>query len=99
MMKNREAYNIKSFILVYNIFLVLLHALLFPVALWATDYMKTTWTCKKIDLVNAENKLKENIAVILGYTYFLTKFLEMLDTVFFILRKKTSQVSFLMKQK
>ena len=32
LMKEREAYNIKSFILVYNIFLVLLHACLFPVA-------------------------------------------------------------------
>lgn len=86
MMKNREPYSIKPYMLAYNLFLVLLHLTLFPLGLWATNYFETTWNCSKIDLESGKNTVKENIIVLLGYTYFLTKFLEMLDTVFFILR-------------
>lgn len=66
MMKNREAFHLKPVIFFYNMFLVILHAGLFPLGIWATDFGTSTWRCAKIDLINAENKLKENIAVLLG---------------------------------
>ena len=86
MMKNREPFNIKPYMLAYNIFLVLLHLLLFPLGFWASDYFRTTWRCERLVVEPGKNTLKENIIILLGYTYFLTKFVEMLDTVFFILR-------------
>ena len=33
-MKNRAAFNLKPFILAYNVFLVVLHIGLFPIGLW-----------------------------------------------------------------
>ena len=85
-MKNREAFSLNSYMLAYNLFLVWLHVVLFLLGFWATDGLQTCWKCAKIDLTSEKITLKEKTITLIGYIYFLSKFLEMLDTVFFILR-------------
>ena len=64
-MKNREPFNIKPLILAYNVFLVLMHLVIFPFGLWATDWMSTTVKCQKMGLINAD-KFKDNIQIFIG---------------------------------
>ena len=66
MMKNREPFNIKPIILAYNVFLVLMHLVIFPFGLWATDWMATTVKCEKMDLTNVTDKFKANVQILLG---------------------------------
>ena len=93
MMKNREPYHIKPYVIAHNVFLVLLHLILYPLGLWSTDFGYSCWECKRIDIHHPVHGHKEYMALMLGYVYFLTKFFELADTVFFVLRKKQAHVS------
>lgn len=48
--------------------------------------------CQPLDYEASEPKMK---LVYITYMYFLLKLIDLLDTVFFVLRKKTNQISFL----
>lgn len=85
-MKNRQPMNVKPYMMAYNVFLVLLHVCLFPFGVWASDYFVSPWECKILATEYGPGTFKDQVIIALGYTYFMTKFIEMLDTVFFILR-------------
>jgi len=93
MMKNRKPYDLKWIILAYNLFTLSIHIVLFPFALYAFNFTIGCWKCRKLNLIDPPNMHKEIWAMRLAYIYFFCKFLELCDTVFFILRKKTSHVS------
>ncbi|XP_059061442.1 elongation of very long chain fatty acids protein 7-like [Achroia grisella] len=91
-MKNRPAYNIEKLLIVYNAFQVIACSYIFYNGLilgWARDYQ---WFCEPVDYSNDERALR--IATVVYY-YFWLKVIDLLDTVFFLLRKKFNQVSFL----
>ena len=48
--------------------------------------------CQPLDYENTEPKMK---LVYITYMYFILKIVDLLDTVFFVLRKKTNQITFL----
>lgn len=50
--------------------------------------------CQPVDFEVTEPKMK---LVYITYMYFLLKLIDLLDTVFFVLRKKTNQITFLHK--
>ncbi|XP_022816093.1 elongation of very long chain fatty acids protein 7-like [Spodoptera litura] len=91
-MKNRQPYNLDKILIVYNSFQVVACAYVFIRALqvaWLWDYK---WICEPVDFSNSPQGLE--IARICYY-YFSLKIIDLLDTVFFVLRKKNNQVSFL----
>jgi len=90
-MKNRPAYDLKKWMLVHNIFLVLLNGICFSIAVPFSTFGLTTWTCKKYD--HTSSYAGEHILMLMGYTYYVSKFLDLADTVFFVLRKKQRNVS------
>lgn len=49
-----------------------------------------SWFCQKMDHSEDENSV---MLVKLGYFYCIVRVLDLLDTIFFVLRKKFSQVS------
>ncbi|XP_015782046.1 elongation of very long chain fatty acids protein AAEL008004 [Tetranychus urticae] len=93
LMKGREPFDLRSVMLLHNSFLIGVNGVGFFVALWVTDMFKETWNCGPVD-PNTSN-LKDNLTVYLGYIYFLTKIVDFGDTIFFVLRKRFHQASFL----
>ncbi|XP_047020409.1 elongation of very long chain fatty acids protein-like [Helicoverpa zea] len=92
LMKDRKPFKLKRVIFYYNIFQVLISAYIFYEGLlsgWLNGY---DLTCQPIDMT--ENPLSTRMANAVWW-YTVVKLIDMLDTVFFVLRKKDRQISFL----
>lgn len=91
-MEHRKPYQIKNILVLYNLFQVLLSCWLFYEGLDAAWLRKYSWKCEPVDRSDTPHALRIAQGV---YIYFLAKISELLDTVFFVLRKKERQISFL----
>ncbi|XP_077190235.1 very long chain fatty acid elongase 1 isoform X2 [Paroedura picta] len=91
-MANRKPLNLKTFMIVYNFSMVALSIYIvyeFLMAGWLTGY---SWRC---DLVDFSQDPKALRMVHVAWIFVFSKFIELTDTVIFILRKKNEQVTFL----
>ncbi|XP_046960923.1 elongation of very long chain fatty acids protein-like [Vanessa cardui] len=90
-MNNRPSYNLDKIMIIYNAIQVICCAYVFVMAIteaWSSYKL----FCEPVDYSNA----KPAIAIAtLSYYYYLLKILDLMDTIFFVLRKKYNQVSFL----
>lgn len=89
-MRNREPYDLKLAIRLYNLLLVVINAYLFFGTILAFNYGLDFWGCSE-----ALSYRKRELILHYGHLFFHTRYLEFFDTFFFILRKKQSQISFL----
>ncbi|KAM4642260.1 very long chain fatty acid elongase 1 [Discoglossus pictus] len=92
LMANRKPFDLKPLMVVYNFSLVLFSAYIvyeFLMSGWLTGY---TWRCDPVDESDSPMALR---MVRVAWMFLFSKFIELLDTVFFILRKKNSQITFL----
>lgn len=92
-MKTRKAYDFPRFVLFYNVAMVALNGWVFIEGLRITNYGLDSWGCKLVDYNSTDPR--EEAKVLVGYLFFLSKLIELADTVIFILRKKWNQVSLL----
>ncbi|XP_072934542.1 very long chain fatty acid elongase AAEL008004-like [Epargyreus clarus] len=92
-MANREPYPLKKLIVVYNIIQIYLSGFL-AVQCFTRLYLSGYYNlwCQKI---NYEDTPIERLIIDRVWLYYAIKILDLLDTVFFVLRKKFSHVSFL----
>ncbi|XP_066993699.1 very long chain fatty acid elongase 7 [Anabrus simplex] len=91
LMKDREPFDLRRFIVVYNISQILLNAWLFCKGLsWVLRHEYSLW-CEPMQYTYSPRELE---VVTLTRYYFLLKVYDLLDTVFFVLRKKQNHVSF-----
>jgi len=91
-MKDRPPYEIKGIIVAYNLFQTLF-------SLWgfiqgwkfyvSGDY---SWTCQPIDYSNDPEALR---ALDMAWFFYISKFIDMFDSFFFVLKKKFTHLSFL----
>lgn len=91
-MRDKKPYELKYPMILYNVGQVIISLYLFYEALisgWLFDY---SYTCQPVDYSDNPKALRMARAV---HLYFLTKLVELLDTVFFVLRKKNRQISVL----
>ncbi|XP_017782284.1 PREDICTED: elongation of very long chain fatty acids protein AAEL008004-like, partial [Nicrophorus vespilloides] len=91
-MKDRKPYELKNLIKLYNAVQVGLSVFLVYEGLqggWVNGYR---FSCQPVDYTDNPTANRMAAAV---WWYFFCKLTELLDTVFFILRKKTNQVSYL----
>ncbi|XP_017763310.1 PREDICTED: elongation of very long chain fatty acids protein AAEL008004 [Eufriesea mexicana] len=91
-MQHRKPYQLKNILVLYNFLQVLLSTWLFYEGLDAAWLRKYSWKCQPVDFSNTPEALRIAKGV---YIYFLAKISELLDTLFFVLRKKESQITFL----
>uniref|UniRef100_A0A8D8PU95 Elongation of very long chain fatty acids protein n=2 Tax=Cacopsylla melanoneura TaxID=428564 RepID=A0A8D8PU95_9HEMI len=93
LMENRKPYNISNIIKIYNCAQVICNFYLVYMSfelLWFTDSYR--YNCLEIDYSDTPLARKRLTLMWLG---FMSRLLDLLDTVFFVLRKKFTQVSFL----
>lgn len=91
-MANRKPFSLKTTMVIYNFSMVALNAYIvhqFLVWGWGTTY---TWRCDLCDFSDSPQALGMVRAC---WIFFFSKFIELLDTLFFVLRKKHSQITFL----
>ena len=88
-MENREAYNLKYVMLVYNLFQTVFNMWLFYKVwwLWRDHY---NWTCQPVDYSQSTLGMA---ALDVTWWYFFSKFIDFFDSFFFVLRKKFSHLS------
>ncbi|XP_034242028.1 elongation of very long chain fatty acids protein AAEL008004 isoform X2 [Thrips palmi] len=92
LMANRKPFSLYHTLIAYNLLQVVLSCYLFYQAsrlAWLRDY---SWLCQPVDYSTTPRALEIADAC---YLYFASKLTELLDTVFFVMRKKDRQVSFL----
>ncbi|XP_059545822.1 elongation of very long chain fatty acids protein 1 isoform X1 [Myotis daubentonii] len=91
-MANRKPFQLRGFMVVYNFSLVALSLYIvyeFLMSGWLSSY---TWRCDPVDFSNNPEALR---MVRVAWLFLFSKFIELMDTVIFILRKKDGQVTFL----
>ncbi|XP_068156441.1 very long chain fatty acid elongase F [Drosophila tropicalis] len=93
-MEHRPPFELKFVMQVYNVVQVVANSSLFIYGLINT-YLSPefSFTCQPVDHNNSSPQMMK--ALYASYGYYMLKYLDMLDTVFIVLRKKNSQISFL----
>ncbi|XP_004079097.1 elongation of very long chain fatty acids protein 4-like isoform X1 [Oryzias latipes] len=92
LMVNRQPVNLRTVLIVYNFAMVCLSAYMFyefTASSWLAGY---SLLCQPVDY--SESPLAMRMARVCWWFYF-SKVIELSDTIFFILRKKNSQLTFL----
>ncbi|GAB1862108.1 Elongation of very long chain fatty acids protein [Camponotus japonicus] len=92
-MEHRKPYQLKNTLVVYNFLQILISIWLFWEGLtgvWLNS--SYNWRCEPVDYSYSPHALRVARGV---HLYFLAKLTELLDTVFFVLRKKEKQITFL----
>lgn len=62
----------------------------FIIAIYITDGFIRAIQCTPID---RSNTFRNKIFILFGYFYLISKFADLFDTVFFVLRKKTTHIT------
>ena len=90
-MHDRKPYELFTFIRVYNLAMVLWNGFGFFMACKMLNYGLDTFGCQPID---TEDRSENSMNIILyGYIFLLSRLVEFVDTICFVLRKKTRQIS------
>ncbi|XP_047344657.1 elongation of very long chain fatty acids protein 7 isoform X1 [Vespa velutina] len=91
-MEHRKPFQMKNILVMYNLIQVLLSTWIFIEGLNSAWLTKYSFKCEPVDFSESPDALRIARTV---HIYFLAKLTELLDTVFFVLRKKEKQVTFL----
>ncbi|XP_063230866.1 very long chain fatty acid elongase AAEL008004-like isoform X2 [Bacillus rossius redtenbacheri] len=91
-MKKREPYNMDRIMMIYNAFQVVTCGWMTYQIIIHAWLGQTSFFCNPIDYSNASDAL---YITRLCWGYFILKIVDLLDTVFFVLRKRTKQITFL----
>ncbi|XP_030562528.1 elongation of very long chain fatty acids protein F-like [Drosophila novamexicana] len=92
-MANRAPYDLRGVLKVYNLIQIVYNGSLFLLATFAFVVIRP-YDIKCIMVLPQDNPFK-TVEHVLTYAYFLNKILDLLDTVFIVLRKNYRQVSVL----
>jgi len=92
-MKERQPFDLRGLIFCYNIVMMFVNLYFFISASIYTNMGIKTWGCINVNPMDTGSTMQWKLLLI--WLFFLSKFIDLLETVFFILRKKHSQVSFL----
>lgn len=93
-MESRPAFDLKRFIILYNFSLIFLSGYMCLEFFMTATLMGYSYTCAPVDWTYSTDSLNMRL-VSVSWLFFFSKIIELMDTVFFILRKKNDQVTFL----
>lgn len=89
-MEKRKAYNLKWLLAAYNLLQIATCCYIINGFLSNEMNIIKFWKCQSVDY---KNNRKANSLLIYSYQTFLLKVFELVETIFFVLRKKQNQVS------
>lgn len=93
-MEKRQPFQLKFVMRIYNALQVVANLILFVYGIQNSyGHKKFSFTCQPVDPTNTETWMMRLLNV--SYGYYLTKYLDLFDTVFIVLRKKNQQITFL----
>lgn len=94
LMQNRRPFLLKGPMIVYNFFMVMTNGYFFLYLLNIVNYKKMFFDFK---FPNQKDDFSENAVqeIRMLFLCYLTRFLDLLDTIFFVLRKKSKQITLL----
>uniref|UniRef100_A0A1I8NHJ7 Elongation of very long chain fatty acids protein n=1 Tax=Musca domestica TaxID=7370 RepID=A0A1I8NHJ7_MUSDO len=90
-MRNRKPFELKNTLIVYNALQVVFSAVL-VYEFYVSGWGHYNYKCEAVNYGTDPKSMRMARAV---YLYYIAKLTELLDTVFFVLRKKERQISFL----
>ena len=94
LMKDKKPYDLRCAMIVYNLVVVLINGYFFCIAVSYLNYGKELLDFKFPDRNHPKFYSKIELKKVwLAYLYAWTKVLDLLDTIFFVLRKKNSQIT------
>lgn len=93
-MSSRPPLNMRSLIVAYNFAMVLLSVYMCAEFFLTTYSLGYSYACQGVDWAYSTDPVSIRM-VRVHWLFFISKILEVADTVFFILRKKNNQVTFL----
>lgn len=93
-MANRPAFNLKPLIIIYNFAMVALSAYMCTEFFLTSTSLGYSYFCQGVDWSYPTDPVNMRL-VNVHWLFFMSKIIELADTVFFILRKKDNQVTFL----
>lgn len=91
MMRDRKAYEILPIIRVYNLMMAAWNGWGFYTACQLVNYGVDLVGCRPVDIYQRDEKTLSQIYY--GWMFFTSRLVEFADTIFFVLRKKDSQVT------
>ncbi|XP_073820612.1 very long chain fatty acid elongase 7-like [Musca autumnalis] len=93
-MEDRKPFKVEGLMKLYNVMQIILNAFIFYEAVrysyWRSDF---SFKCQAHDPTDMSLETIKGTRP--AYLYYLTKYLDLFDTIFFLLRKKYNQISFL----
>ncbi|XP_071117264.1 very long chain fatty acid elongase 4-like [Haliotis cracherodii] len=92
MMEQQKPFNLRWLLVGYNFSMVALSFWIFVRTLQMAIRGRFSLVCQPIDYTDRPDAIE---ALYVGWLFFFSKIIELIDTVFFILRKKNSQITFL----
>ena len=84
-MRKRPAFELRSCLIAYNCFLVMLSSWIFMEGGRSGWFGHYSYRCAECDM--EDNEVNQRMVNIV-HVYYISKFIEMMDTLFFVLRKK-----------
>lgn len=93
LMQNRDPFSLRKTLIFYNLSLVYINAKIFIHLLGKIDYGRIFLQTKFQDPADLSPEVLEELD--LGFWCWMTKFVDLFDTLFFVLRKKDRQITFL----
>ncbi|CAG9864846.1 unnamed protein product [Phyllotreta striolata] len=91
-MENKKPFQLRTVLIVYNIFQVIINIYLFYEGGRLGWFGKYNYNCEPVNFSLSQTALD---SASMCHAYFLLKMTELADTVFFVLRKNNRQVTFL----
>lgn len=92
MMKDRNPYNVTNVIRYYNVFQVIACSIFVYRTYQMGFDFRFLWRCESFDFLTDDERLELKIGT---WCFLLLRMFEFVETIFFILRKKDNQASFL----
>lgn len=94
LMASRKPFQLRKAMITHNAILAIGNGLGFLLGLYVTRMGTSTFACEPARSTSAEiTTLKEQAYLYGGWLYFFSKFIDFIDTVFFVLRKKDNHIS------